>query len=88
LILRACPLYSSQTSRLPESDEKEAAPFRSTKQHGERLIKTLLKKIVHNKNLLLRRDGRSASDKPDFAGIAESIGVFPEILTTQASFLQ
>jgi hypothetical protein len=50
LILRACLRGSSQTSRLPKSGEKETAPIRSTKSCGERLIKTLFKKIVHNKN--------------------------------------
>jgi hypothetical protein len=50
LILRACLRGSSQTSRLPKSVEKETAPIRSTKSCGERLIKTLFKKIVHNKN--------------------------------------
>jgi hypothetical protein len=44
------PAWSSQTSRLPKSVEKETAPIRSTKSCGERLIKTLFKKIVHNKN--------------------------------------
>jgi hypothetical protein len=46
--------WSSQTSRLPKSVEKETAPFRSTKSCGERLIKTLFKKIVHNKNDIFR----------------------------------
>jgi len=65
LILRACLRGSSQTSRLPKSGEKETAPIRSTKSCGERLIKTLFKKIVHNKNDIFTADsaidGNSAS---------------------------
>jgi hypothetical protein len=43
-------VLSHQASRLPKSVKKETAPIRSTKRCGEELIKTLLKKIVHNKN--------------------------------------
>jgi hypothetical protein len=50
LILRAC-LRGAVRPRASRSQlKKETAPFRSTKSCGERLIKTLFKKIVHNKN--------------------------------------
>jgi hypothetical protein len=79
---------SSQTSRLPKSVEKETAPIRSTKSCGERLIKTLFKKIVHNKNDIFRSNPGIGTFTVDLPPKRTPYEPFSELLTIQADFLQ
>jgi hypothetical protein len=88
LILRACLRGSSQTSRLPKSDKKETAPIRSTKSCGERLIKTLFKKIVHNKNDIFHITPAIRAFLLDLPAMRLFIEPPIHKLTGQAGFLQ
>jgi hypothetical protein len=88
LILRACLQSSSKASRLPESVKKETAPFRSTKRGGERLIKTLFKKIVHNKNHIFTFAPADPGLRANIQPRLEIRRPYIHYLTNQAGFLQ
>jgi hypothetical protein len=82
------PAKSSQASRLPKSVEKETAPIRSTKRCGERLIKTLFKKIVHNKNDIFAAGPAIVDFKVNLKQNHAFSGPPIHYLTNWASFLQ